>query len=39
MGAKISFGLATVLAQRLRHTTGQLRDMWEVRKPHEELVL
>jgi CRP/FNR family transcriptional regulator, cyclic AMP receptor protein len=38
MGAKISFGLARTLAERLRHTNLQLRDVWEVRRPHEEPV-
>lgn len=36
MGAKISFGLAKTLADRLRYTNTQLRDVWEIRGPHEE---
>jgi CRP/FNR family cyclic AMP-dependent transcriptional regulator len=38
MGAKISFGLAKTLAERLRHTNQQLRDVWEIRAPHEESI-
>ncbi len=38
MGAKISFGLAQTLADRLRYTNTQLRDIWEIRGPHEEPV-
>jgi CRP/FNR family cyclic AMP-dependent transcriptional regulator len=38
MGAKISFGLAKTLAERLRHTNTQLRDIWEIRGPREEPV-
>ena len=37
MGAKISFGLAKTLAERLRYTNTQLRDIWEIRG-HEEPV-
>ncbi len=36
MGAKISFGLAKTLAERLRYTNNQLRDIWEIRGQHEE---
>lgn len=36
MGAKISFGLAKTLADRLRYTNTQLRDIWEIRGPNEE---
>ena len=38
MGAKISFGLAKTLADRLRYTNTQLRDIWAIRGPHEESV-
>jgi CRP/FNR family transcriptional regulator, cyclic AMP receptor protein len=38
MGAKISLGLARTLAERLRYTNAQLRDIWEIRGPDEELV-
>jgi CRP-like cAMP-binding protein len=31
MGAKISLGLAHTLADRLRYTNAQLRDIWEIR--------
>ncbi|MBV8781993.1 MAG: hypothetical protein JO353_11400 [Phycisphaerae bacterium] len=31
MGAKIALGLAKTLADRLRYTNAQLRDMWEIR--------
>jgi CRP/FNR family transcriptional regulator, cyclic AMP receptor protein len=31
MGAKISLGLAKTLAERLRFTNTQLRDIWEIR--------
>jgi len=37
-GAKISLGLAETLAERLRYTNAQLRDIWEIRGPDEELV-
>lgn len=36
MGAKISLGLSKTLAERLRYTNAQLRDIWEIRGPHEE---
>ena len=35
MGAKISFGLARTLADRLRYTNSQLRDVWQIQGPHE----
>lgn len=35
MGAKISFGLAKTLADRLRYTNEQLREVWEIRGPNE----
>jgi len=38
MGAKISFGLATTLADRLRFTNAQLREIWDIRGQHEESV-
>ena len=38
MGAKISFGLAKTLSDRLRYTNSQLREVWEIRGPHEEPV-
>jgi CRP/FNR family transcriptional regulator, cyclic AMP receptor protein len=38
MGAKITFALAKTLAERLRYTNSQLRDVWEIRGPHEEPV-
>jgi len=37
MGAKITFGLAKVLSDRLRYTNSQLRDIWEIRGPHEAI--
>ncbi len=38
MGAKISLGLAKTLAERLRYTNAQLRDIWAIRGPNEEPV-
>jgi CRP-like cAMP-binding protein len=38
MGAKISFGLAKTLADRLRFTNNQLREIWDIRGQHEEPV-
>ncbi|HEY2381571.1 MAG TPA: cyclic nucleotide-binding domain-containing protein [Terriglobia bacterium] len=38
MGAKISLGLAQTLAERLRYTNAQLRDIWQIRGPNEESV-
>ena len=38
MGAKISLGLAKTLAERLRFTNAQLRDIWQIRGPNEESV-
>jgi CRP-like cAMP-binding protein len=35
MGAKISFGLARTLAERLRYTNAQIRDIWEIRGSDE----
>ena len=34
-GAKISFGLAKTLAERLRYTNAQLRDIWDIRGSNE----
>ncbi|HEX4996689.1 MAG TPA: cyclic nucleotide-binding domain-containing protein [Terriglobia bacterium] len=31
MGARICLGLAKTLAERLRYTNGQLRDIWDIR--------
>jgi CRP/FNR family transcriptional regulator, cyclic AMP receptor protein len=36
MGAKVSLGLAKTLAERLRYTNSQLRDIWQIREPNEE---
>jgi CRP/FNR family transcriptional regulator, cyclic AMP receptor protein len=36
MGAKISIGLARTLAERLRYTNTQLRDIWAIRGPNED---
>jgi len=33
IGAKIAMGLARTLAERLRYTNAQLRDVWEIREP------
>jgi CRP-like cAMP-binding protein len=38
MGAKISLGLAKTLADRLRYTNAQLRDIWQIRGQNEEPV-
>lgn len=38
MGAKISLGLAKTLAERLRYTNTQLRDIWQIREPSEESI-
>jgi CRP/FNR family transcriptional regulator, cyclic AMP receptor protein len=38
MGAKINMGLARTLAERLRYTTMQLREIWEFRGDHEQPV-
>ena len=35
IGAKIAFGLAHTLAERLRYTNTQLREVWEVRGSHD----
>ncbi len=36
MGAKITFGLAKTLSERLRFTNEQLRDVWGIREQHEK---
>ena len=36
MGAKISLGLARTLAERLRYTNAQLRDLWNIRGSDEQ---
>ena len=36
MGARISFGLARTLADRLRYTNNQLHEIWNIRGPREE---
>jgi CRP/FNR family transcriptional regulator, cyclic AMP receptor protein len=36
MGAKITFGLARTLSERLRYTNSQLREIREIRGPREE---
>ena len=38
VGAKISLGLAKTLAERLRYTNAQLRDIWDIRGSNEKLV-
>ena len=38
MGAKITFGLASTLSERLRYTNTQLREIWEIRGSREEPV-
>ena len=38
MGAKISLGLATTLADRLRYTNDQLREVRDIRGSNEEVV-
>ena len=38
MGAKISMGLAKTLADRLRYTNEQLREVWGVRDPNEKII-
>jgi CRP-like cAMP-binding protein len=37
MGAKISLGLARTLADRLRYTNAQVRDVWEIRGTDERI--
>jgi CRP/FNR family cyclic AMP-dependent transcriptional regulator len=37
MGAKITLGLAKTLADRLRYTNLQVRDVWEIRGPNEAI--
>jgi len=34
IGARIALGLAKTLADRLRYTNGQLRELWDIRGPH-----
>jgi CRP/FNR family cyclic AMP-dependent transcriptional regulator len=36
MGAKITFGLAKTLSDRLRYTNAQLRDVWEIRGTNDK---
>jgi CRP/FNR family transcriptional regulator, cyclic AMP receptor protein len=38
MGAKISIGLARTLAERLRYTNTQLRDIWAIRGPNDDAI-
>ena len=38
MGAKVSLALAKTLAERLRYTNSQLRDIWQIREPNEESI-
>jgi CRP-like cAMP-binding protein len=38
MGAKISLGLATTLADRLRYTNEQLREIWDIRESNEKII-
>jgi CRP-like cAMP-binding protein len=38
MGARICLGLARTLADRLRYTNAQLREIWDMRDPHEEVI-
>jgi CRP/FNR family cyclic AMP-dependent transcriptional regulator len=33
-GAKIAFGLSKTLAERLRYTNAQVREIWTIRGPH-----
>ena len=35
IGAKITFGLCKTLAERLRYTNAQLREIWDARGPHD----
>ena len=35
IGAKIAFGLSKTLAERLRYTNGQLREIWDIRGGHD----
>jgi CRP-like cAMP-binding protein len=37
MGAKISLGLGRTLAERLRYTNEQVRDIWEIRGTDEKI--
>jgi len=34
IGAKIALGLSRTLAERLRYTNDQLREIWDIREPH-----
>jgi CRP-like cAMP-binding protein len=34
IGAKIAFGLSKTLAERLRYTNAQLREVWDIRGTH-----
>ena len=34
IGAKIAFGLSKTLAERLRYTNSQLREVWDIRGAH-----
>ena len=34
IGAKIALGLSRTLAERLRYTNDQLREIWDIRGPH-----
>jgi|ERR1051326_2093366 CRP-like cAMP-binding protein len=36
MGAKITFGLAKTLSERLRYTNAQLREIWQIRGSRED---
>jgi CRP-like cAMP-binding protein len=38
MGSKIMFGLAKTIADRLRYTNRQLRDLWGIRGEHETTI-
>jgi CRP/FNR family cyclic AMP-dependent transcriptional regulator len=38
IGAKVTFGLASTLSERLRYTNAQLREIWEIRGSREEPV-
>jgi CRP-like cAMP-binding protein len=38
MGARICMGLARTLAARLRYTNAQLREIWDIRGPHDEVL-
>jgi CRP-like cAMP-binding protein len=38
MAAKVTFGLARTLSERLRYTNTQLREIWDIRGSREEPV-